>query len=67
MDIQYINSNEEHFRYLFELQESGRTNMFGAAIYLQNEQGLNKQEAKDILIYWMENYEAIAKHLAIEV
>lgn len=67
MDKQYIDQNEESFRYLFELQESGETNMFGAAPYLQRETGINKNLAKEILLYWMENYDDIAQYLGIEV
>lgn len=67
MDIQYVDSNEDYFRYLFELQKSGRTNMFGAAAYLQSEMGLDRQEAKDVLVYWMQNYQAVADHFGIEV
>ena len=45
----------EYFEYLDELREVGVTNMFGAASYLQEEFGLNKNEAKDILIKWIES------------
>jgi hypothetical protein len=47
---------ETYFEYLKSLRDSGVTNMFGAASYLQNEFGLDKYEAKDILIEWMESY-----------
>ena len=47
---------ETYFKYLESLRESGVTNMFGAAPYLQNAFGLDKYEAKDILIEWMESY-----------
>lgn len=49
-------SMNEYFEYLDELREIGVTNMFGAASYLQEEFGLNKKEAKDILIKWIENF-----------
>jgi recombinational DNA repair ATPase RecF len=67
MDKEYIQSNAGHFKYLFRLQASGKTNMFGAAAYLQTARGINKEEAKTILLYWMENYEAIATELGVEV
>ena len=44
---------EEYFQYLDALRESGVTNMFGAASYLQNEFELSRNEARDILIEWI--------------
>ena len=48
--------SEEHLYYLDKLRESGVTNMFGATPYLQNEFGLEKKEARRILLYWMETF-----------
>lgn len=42
--------------YLNDLRESGVTNMFGAAPYVEDEFGLNKSEARRILRLWMENF-----------
>ena len=47
---------EEYLDYLDKLRESGITNMFGAAPYLQAEFDLTKQEAKDVLVYWMRTF-----------
>ena len=47
---------KEYFAYLNVLRESGVTNMFGAAPYLQQEFGLTKSEARDILMKWMESF-----------
>jgi hypothetical protein len=47
---------EEMFEYLDVLRETGVTNMFGAAPYLQQAFGINKNEAKTILLDWMKNY-----------
>ena len=44
------------FRYLHNLQESGTTNMFGAGEYIQNNYGVEKKEARQILAHWMKNY-----------
>lgn len=44
---------KEMFNYLNDLRESGQTNMFGAGIYLQEEFGLGKREAREILSKWM--------------
>ena len=46
----------EEFEYLNELRESGETNMFGAGQYLQNDFGLSKYEARDIVLAWMKSF-----------
>ena len=48
---------DEHLIYLDDLRESGVTNMFGATSYVASHFGLPKDEAKDILVYWMESFE----------
>ena len=48
--------NEEYFEYLELLRESGITNMFGAAPYLEEEFGLNAREARKVLAEWMKSY-----------
>jgi hypothetical protein len=47
---------QEYFDYLDELRMSGVTNMFGAGSYLQQEFGLDKRDARDILKSWMDNF-----------
>lgn len=47
---------EEHLLYLDELRESGVTNMFGAAPYLEREFGIPIHEARSVLSYWMQSY-----------
>lgn len=49
----------EYYVYLEDLRQSGVTNMFGAAPYLQEEFGLNKKEAREILANWMTNYDKL--------
>ena len=46
----------EHFRYLDNLRESGVTNMFGAASYVEEAFGVDKKEAKAILLKWMNTF-----------
>ena len=46
----------EYFSYLDELRESGVTNMFGASPYLQEEFGLSRYEARDVLSAWMKQF-----------
>ena len=43
----------EEFTYLNRLRESGETNMFGAAPYLEDEFGLDRREARMVLSEWM--------------
>jgi hypothetical protein len=54
-----------YYRYLFALQQSGATNMYGAASYLQDQFGLDKYEARQIVSTWMEHYEELAVDLNI--
>ena len=43
----------EEFIYLNRLRESGDTNMFGAAPYLEMEFDLDRREARKVLMEWM--------------
>ena len=45
--------DREYFEFLDELRESGRTNMMGAGPYLQREFGLDRREARKIVLRWM--------------
>lgn len=47
---------KEMFEYLDTLRETGVTNMFGASPYLQQAFGIDRREAKNILIEWMKTY-----------
>ena len=47
---------KEYSTYLNALRDSGVTNMFGAAPYLQREFGLDKREAREILANWMKSF-----------
>lgn len=44
-------------KFLDKLRDSGKTNMFGAAPYIQSEFGLDKKEARDILSQWMKSFD----------
>jgi len=46
----------EHKDFLNALRDSGVTNMFGAASYLQREFGITSQKAKTILLEWMMSF-----------
>ena len=43
--------------FLDELRDSGVTNMFGAAPYIVEEFGVTRQEAKDLLLNWMQTFD----------
>jgi hypothetical protein len=45
-----------YFKYLDDLRDSGTVNMFGVAINLREEFGLDKFESRNILNEWMETY-----------
>ena len=55
--MSYMNLRQEVFEYLDELRESGATNMFGASKYLIAEFAFTKQEAREWLKQWMEEYD----------
>ncbi len=48
---------EEHKEYLIALRDSGVTNMWGAAPYIQQEFGVTRQEARDILLLWITTFD----------
>lgn len=50
-------NKEEYFEYLDALRETGVTNMFGAAPYLESEFEMSRKDARDILVEWMETFE----------
>lgn len=47
----------EHREYLIDLRDSGETNMWGAAPYIEREFGVTRQEAKDILLQWINTFD----------
>ena len=57
----------KYYKYLFTLQASGKTNMFGAGQYLENRFKMSREEAMEVLLYWMDNYEEIAKKLGRDI
>ena len=48
---------EDHFLYLDDLRESGRTNMFGAGQFLTDEMDVPRADASKYLTHWMETFE----------
>ena len=47
---------EQHSDYLIALRNSGVTNMWGAAPYLQAHFGLSRKESEAILVEWIESF-----------
>ena len=50
-------TTNKYWIYLENLRRSGVVNMFGAAPYLQDVFGIDKNRAKEILADWMRNYD----------
>lgn len=50
-------SKEEVFEYLEDLRDSGVTNMFGAAPYLERHFKLSPKRAGELLLAWMKSKE----------
>ena len=46
----------KEFAYLVRLRDSGETNMFGAAPYLQRHFNYSSEEAKEVLLKWMQSF-----------
>ena len=62
MTANYVKQNELYFNYLEELRQSGKVNTFGAVPYLEQEFGVSNVEAKELVTYFVKNYdEVIAK------
>jgi hypothetical protein len=49
------------FSYLFDLQKSGVTNMWGASSYLARDFDLGKAPASKVAVFWIRKYEEIKK------
>ena len=46
----------KYFEYLEDLRDSGEVNMFLATPYLEFEFGLDRKEAKRILLAWIKSF-----------
>lgn len=52
-----ITEDEDVFTYLDALRESGITNMWGAAPYIEAQFGVSRKEAIKLLGEWMETFD----------
>tara|TARA_R100001082_G_scaffold70171_1_gene39957 strand:- start:44 stop:295 length:252 start_codon:yes stop_codon:yes gene_type:complete len=55
-DEEFNQNKNEVFLYLEELRESGKTNMFGAAAFIQEDFECSKHMSIRYLSEWMRNY-----------
>ena len=56
--------NKQHINYyktLEEIRRSGICNMWGAAPYLAEIEGISKEKAEEVLLEWITNYNEIKK------
>ena len=51
-----MDNEEEIFEYLDDLRESGDVNMFGAGPYVQEEFGLDRHAAREVVMKWAKNF-----------
>ena len=51
-----MSKQEQVNDYLDALRDSGATNMFGAAPYIVEEFGVSRNEAKQLLLNWMQTF-----------
>ena len=47
----------KHYRFLVRLRNSGKTNMWGAGLYLERHFNLPEREASKILISWIQSFD----------
>lgn len=57
---------QEAMSFLNLLRDSGATNMFGAAPYVEDEFGIDKREARRILQLWMRNFNEEGNYTEVE-
>ena len=54
--VESLDENSQYYQYLDMLRESGITNMFGAGKFLEYEFGVNRYEARNIVLAWMKQF-----------
>jgi hypothetical protein len=52
-----MSSKQEIHDYLIELRDSGETNMWFAAPYLEDRFDLSKEQAKQALLDWIQSFQ----------
>lgn len=51
-----MKDQEVYFTFLDSIRETGKINMFAATPYLQEVYGLGRNEAKEVVLAWMESF-----------
>ncbi len=51
-----MSETDDYYAYLDDLRESGVTNMYGAGAYLEDAFGMDRNEARDVLLKWMKTF-----------
>lgn len=51
----------EHYKTLEAIRASGIVNMYGAAPYLADWDGIDEKLAKQVLVNWMHNYSKLSE------
>lgn len=54
-------NKEDVFSFLNDLRASGKINMFGAGVYVQELYSLERREANALVAEWMQNFSEVAK------
>ena len=54
--MELIMNKQDMFEFLDELRASGACNMFGSGIYLQETFGIDRYEAKEVVLEWMKSF-----------
>lgn len=49
-------TNQNYFAFLNDLRDSGEINMWGASPYLEAEFGLDRREAKQVFLNWIQSF-----------
>jgi hypothetical protein len=49
-------TNQNYFAFLNDLRDSGEINMWGAPPYLEAEFGLDRREAKQVFLTWVQSF-----------
>jgi len=52
----HMKMTDEHYNYLIALRDSGEVNMWGAVPYLVQDFGVSYEDAKKILVQYIESF-----------
>ena len=58
---------QEVLQYLNDLRDSGDTNMFGAAPYVEAHFGMDRREAREYTRLWMNNFQPDGEYQEVKM